>query len=259
VTSNAGHESGVAIRKEDNFLEGAGGDGGLHVRITGLMLARLVMMSAALMSNVAAAQKPDLHGGGAQPSLLENHKTTKVVLPGYHLAGATLTVDGACSLVSYEASENQIAMLVATDRAVTDRDGYCNLHVKNTAGSASTWVVVALTDDEQSQVSATDRSADRQKAVEFMARSGNEWTLHFAEGGKMTYRLKPGAGEPGVTVFADDKGHEVKIMVANDSTVLIVPSEGGCYRTGKLVGGHVTNGTSGGECKPGGNWTAEMR
>ena len=74
VTSNAGHESGVAIRKEDNFLEGAGGDGGLHVRITGLMLARLVMMSAALMSNVAAAQKPDLHGGGAQPSLRDEFK-----------------------------------------------------------------------------------------------------------------------------------------------------------------------------------------
>jgi len=212
-----------------------------------------------MLTCVAGAQKPDLHGGGAQPSLLENHKTTKVVLPGYHLAGATLTADGACSLVSYEASENQISMQLATDRAVTDRDGYCNLHVKNAAGSASTWVVVALSDQEQVQVNETDRSTDRQKAADFMARSGNEWTLHFADGGKTTYRLKQGEGEPGVTVFADDKGHEVKIMVANDSTVLIVPSEGGCYRTGKLVSGRVTNGTSGGECKPGGNWTAEMR
>lgn len=214
---------------------------------------------ALMMSSMAAAQKPDLHAGGAQPSLLENHKTTKVVLPGNHLAGATLAVDGACSLVSYEASENQIAMQLAADRAVTDREGYCNLHVKNAEGSASTWVVVGLTDDEQSQVNATGRAADRQKAVDFMARSGSEWTLHFAEGGKTTYKLKPESGEPGVTIFADDAGHEVKIMVANDATVLIVPSEGGCYRTGKLVDGHVTNGTSGGSCKPSGNWTAEMR
>lgn len=234
--------------------------GGKHVRDMGLVIRRFAVMGVALMMcGAASAQKPDLHAGGAQPSLLENHKTTKVVLPGYHMAGATLTVDGACSLVSYEASENQIVMQVTAERALTDRDGYCNLHVKNAAGTASTWVEVGLTEDEQAQVNATDKSADRQRAAEFMARSGSEWTLHFAEGGKTTYRLKPGTYEPGVTMFADDAGHEVKIMVANDATVLIVPSDGGCYRTGKLVGGRVTNGTSGGECKPGGNWTAEMR
>lgn len=91
------------------------------------------------------------------------------------------------------------------------------------------------------------------------SRAGNEWTLHFAEGGKAKYKLIPGVGEPGVAVFADKSGHEVKILVAEDATVLIVPTEGGCYRTGKLVDGRVTNGTSGGECKPGGAWTAEMR
>ena len=221
---------------------------------------RVAVLSAALvMSCAAAAQKPDLHGGGAQPSLLENHKTTKVVLPGNHLAGATLTVDGACSLVSYDAAENQIVMELAANRAAADRDGYCNLHVKNAVGSSSTWVEVALTEQEQAQANATDKSAEREKAAEFMARSGNEWTLHFADGGTMAYKVKPVTGEPGVTIFADDHGHEVKIMVANDATVLIVPSEGGCYRTGKLVAGRVMNGTSGGECKPGGNWTAEMR
>ena len=233
---------------------------GLRVRDAGLMLARFgVAGTALLMSWVAAAQKPDLHAGGAKPSLLENHKTTKVVLPGYHVAGATLTVDGACSLVSYEAGENQIVMQLAADRALTDKEGYCNLHVKNVAGEASTWVVVGFTDDEQAKVDAGDRAADREKARQFIARSGSEWTVHFAEGGKTIYKLKPETGEPGVTIFADDKGHEVKIMVANDATVLIVPSEGGCYRTGKLVDGRVTNGTSGGECKPSGNWTAEMR
>jgi hypothetical protein len=217
------------------------------------------MVSAALVTGyVAAAQKPDLHAGGAQPSLLENHKTMKVVLPGYHLAGATLTVDGACSLVSYDASENQIVMELSTSRAMTDRDGYCNLHVKNAAGSSSTWVEVGLTEEEQAQVNSTDRSVEREKAAEVMARSGNEWTLHFAEGRTMTYKLKPNA-DAEVTVFTDDAGKEAKIMVANDATVLIVPTEGGCYRTGKLMNGRVTNGTSGGSCKPSGNWTAEMR
>ncbi|HEV2578594.1 MAG TPA: hypothetical protein VGU25_15420 [Acidobacteriaceae bacterium] len=91
------------------------------------------------------------------------------------------------------------------------------------------------------------------------SRAGSEWTVHYADGGKAKYKLVPGIGEPGVAVFEDRSGHEVKILVAEDATVLIVPSEGGCYRTGKLVDGHVTNGTSGGECKPGGAWTAEMR
>lgn len=89
--------------------------------------------------------------------------------------------------------------------------------------------------------------------------AGNEWTLHFAEGGKVRYRLLPLEGEPGVALFEDKSGHEVKIMVADDARVLIVPSDGGCYRTGKLVDGRVTNGTSGGDCKPSGSWTADVR
>ena len=230
------------------------------MRDAGLMFARFAIVCAALtMTCVAMAQKPDLHAGGAQPSLIENHKTTRVVLPGYHLAGATLTVDGACTLVTYTASENQIVMELAAARAASDHNGNCNLHVRNAAGSASTWVGVGLTDQEQADQNSTDKSAEREKSAEAMARSGNEWTLHFTDGGTMTYKLKPVTSEPGVAIFADDHGHEVKILVANDATVLIVPSEGGCYRTGKLVGGRVTNGTSGGECKPGGDWTAEMR
>lgn len=220
---------------------------------------RYVFLVVILMASfLARAQKPDLHGGGARPSEIENHKTTMVVLPGYHLAGATLTVDGACSLERYTTEEKQIVMYLATNRATKDRDGYCNLHVKNAEGSSSTWVIVDLTDEETAQVNATDRSAEREKAAQFMARSGSEWTLHFADGGTIAYKLKPNA-DPGVTIFTDNAGNEAKIMVGNDSTVLIVPSEGGCYRTGKLVGGRVTNGTSGGNCKPGGNWTAEMR
>jgi hypothetical protein len=220
---------------------------------------RYVFLVAILMAGfLAGAQKPDLHAGGAQPSEIENHKTTMVALPGYHLAGATLTVDGACSLEKYTVEEKQVVMFLAANRAVKDRDGYCNLHVKNAAGRASTWVIVDLTDEEQAQQDSTDRSAERVKAAQFMARSGNEWTLHFAGGGSLIYKLKPDA-DPGVTIFTDDAGNEAKIMVANDATVLIIPRDGGCYRTGKLVGGRVTNGTSDGGCKPGGNWTAEMR
>ena len=221
-------------------------------------IERCAVGVALLTACVAAAQKPDLHAGGAQPSEIENHKTTMVVLPGYHLAGAKLTVDGACSLERYTAEEKQITMFLAANRAAKDRDGYCNLHVKNIEGSASTWVIVDLTDEEQDQQNSTDKSAEREKAAQFMARSGNEWTLHFAGGGSINYKLKPNE-DPGVTIFTDDAGNEAKIMVANDTTVLIIPSDGGCYRTGKLVDGRVTNGTSGGSCKPGGNWTAEMK
>lgn len=89
--------------------------------------------------------------------------------------------------------------------------------------------------------------------------AGSEWTVHFAEGGKVKYRLMPLEAEPGVAVFSDKSGHEVKILVGSDARVLIVPSEGGCYRTGTLVDGRVTNGTSGGDCKPGGSWTADVR
>lgn len=221
-------------------------------------IERCIASAALLMMGVAAAQKPDLHAGGAQPSEIENHKTTMVVLPGYHLAGAKLTVDGACSLERYTAEEKQITMFLAANRAAKDHDGYCNLHVKNAAGSASTWVIVDLTEEEAAQQNSTDRSAEREKAAQFMARSGNEWTLHFAGGESVDYKLKPNA-DAGVTIFTDEGGNEAKIMVANDATVLIIPSDGGCYRTGKLVDGRVTNGTSGGSCKPSGKWTAEMR
>lgn len=206
----------------------------------------------------AVAQKPDLHAGGAQPSEIANHKTAQVTLPGHYLAGATLTVDGACRLEDYTAAENQIVMTVTGNRAANDHDGYCNLHVKTAAGKVSTWIIVDLTDDEVAQQNATDRSAEREKAAQFMARSGSEWTLHFTDGGAITYKLKRDS-DPGVTTFTDGAGNDAKIMVANDSTVMIVPSEGGCYRTGKLANGRVTNGTSAGNCRPGGNWTAEMR
>lgn len=106
---------------------------------------------------------------------------------------------------------------------------------------------------------AMAQTADVQVSGAQNPRAGNQWTVHFADGGKVKYRLMPLEAEPGVALFEDKSGHEVKIMVAGDARVLIVPSEGGCYRTGTLVDGRVTNGTSGGDCKPGGAWTADVR
>ena len=129
-----------------------------------MKIAFTLIATAVLTGSLACAQKPDLHGGGAQPSEIENHKTTKVTLPGYHLAGATLTVDGACRLESYTAAENQIVMSVAGNRAASDHDGTCYLHVKNAAGSASTWIVVDLTEEETSQLNAgTARRSERRR------------------------------------------------------------------------------------------------
>jgi hypothetical protein len=221
-------------------------------------LGRVSSLGLVLLASLAVAQKPDLHAGGASPSSLPNHETTKVTLPGFHLAGATLTVSGACSLVSYTAAENQIVMSLKGERTVADHDGNCNLMVKNAAGTASTWVIVELTDEEQQQANAAERTADQKKAQQVVARSGSEWTLHFASGETATYAVKPST-EPGVPLFGDGSGQEFKILVANDGTVLILNSESGCYRSGKLVQGRVADGISGPGCQPAGAWTATMR
>lgn len=211
-----------------------------------------------MVCGVAVAQAPDLHETAIKPATLANHETTKVTKDGSNLGNATITADGACTLVSYTTTDDAITMVLKAERAL-NADPYCNFHVKNAHGAASSWILVDYTEDEQRQIDANTRAGGEKNAADVKARSGNEWTLRFGEGGKVTYKLRPIEGEPGVAVFADNSGHEVKIMVANDTTVLIVPTEGGCYRTGKLVDGRVTNGTSGLDCKPGGNWTAEMR
>lgn len=216
------------------------------------------VLAGLLVSSAAWAQKPDLHGTGADPSAIPNHATTTVTKDGARLAGTTITADGACRLVSYKTSESLITMVFEANRAL-DHDEYCNYHVTNRYGTASSWIVVKYTDDEQNQIAAEQRAAGEKKAAEVQARSGNEWTVHLSDGQTMRYTLKPGEGEPGVAVFADNEGREIKILVADDSTVLFIPAERGCYRTGKLVNGKVVNGVSGEACTPGGTWTAEMR
>ena len=219
------------------------------------MLVGAVLMAGA----VGWAQKPEVRTGEVKPVALENHSTTQVLLPGAHLAGAVVTVHGACSLGTYTTSAEQIVMSVTSNRAVTDKDGMCYLHVKNAAGYATAWVPVKLTSAETAKVEAAKQATNLKRAEDVMARSGNEWTMHFAKGGSDTYKRKPASGGPEVPVFADKAGHEVKIIVSDSSTVLILPNVGRCYLTGKLVDGRVMDGMSSGSCKQGGPWTAEMR
>jgi hypothetical protein len=215
------------------------------------MTSRLILLT--FLTATAFAQKPDLHAGGPSPSSVPNYQASKVTLPGYHLAHATFTVDGACTLVSYTASENQIVFSITGARTISDREGYCNLHVKNAAGEASTWMIVDLTDDELAQQKSNDRAVERQKASDFISRSGSKWSLRFANGATETYTSKSSTDD-GVPLFANPSGVEFKIMVGNDSTVTIIGES--CYRTGKLANGRVANGSSMGNCSPSGPWTA---
>ncbi len=215
------------------------------------MISRLILLT--VFTTTALAQKPDLHAGGARPSSIPNHETSKVTLPGYHLAHATFTVGGACTLVSYTATENQIVFTVTGARSISDHDGYCDLNVKNSAGQASTWIIVSLTESEVAQQQADARAIERQRFSEFVSRSGSKWILHFNNGATETYTSKS-SNDDGVPLFTNSTGAEFKIMVGNDFTVTIIGES--CYRTGKLSNGHVTNGSSMGTCTPPGSWTA---
>lgn len=219
---------------------------------------RLLVLAAVAVSAAVPgfAQKPDLQAGGANPSDIPNHMTTKVTLPGFNLADAKLTVDGACTLAFYTDSANQIVMMINAERAVTDRDGFCNIHVKNGYGSADAWIGVSLTSEEKAQIDAADREADRQKHESFVTRSGTQWVLRFQSGSTVTYTMKPSA-DPGLPTFADAKGHEVKIAVSNDGKVTILGAQ--CWRTGTLSNNRVSDGTTKGSCSPPGPWTATMQ
>lgn len=228
-------------------------------RVTARRLAKAWVLTGIMAAAaVAAAQKPDLHGTGANPSAIPNHETTAVTKDGAHLGGVTITADGACRLVSYKTSESLITMVFEGNRPL-DHDEYCNYQVTNRYGSAHSWIVVNYTDDEERQLEAQKRAADEKKADAMRALSGSEWTLHLSDGDTVRYTRKPGELDQGLPVFADDQGRQMKILVGNDSTVLLIPAEGKCYRTGKLVSGKVVNGMSGEACSPGGSWTAEMQ
>ena len=94
----------------------------------------LAICLLALASHSARSQPakpaPDLHAGGPSPSLIPNHETTEVTLPGLHLAGTTLTVDGACTLQSFQVvSDTAIKMKLHGNRVISDKEDGCFLHV----------------------------------------------------------------------------------------------------------------------------------
>lgn len=204
----------------------------------------------------AKAPKPDLHAGGAKPSEIPNDTVTVVTLPGFHLTGAKIETGSICKAVSYEVvSDNEIKMNIKGTRTVDDKENQCTLKVVTPAGSASTWIVVDLTDAQQKEVDAREKAQGEAKAAAFIAKSGKAWHLTFAGGATETYS-SAGADADDMPIFHNAAGDDVKIMVTDDGTAMII--EPGCIRSGKLTGAQAKDGQSQGECTPAGSWTATV-
>lgn len=204
----------------------------------------------------AKPPKPDLHAGGATPSSIPNDATTLVTLPGFHFTGAQIETGDICAVVSYQVvSDNKIEMQIMGKRPVAEKESQCTITVRTAGGAASTWIVVELTEDEQTEADAQERAADAAKAQAFQKRAGTKWLLNFAGGLSETY-TSTGVNPDGIPTFQTGSGGEARIAVANDNTVLIL--EGGCMRAGKLAGDKVSDGQSRGNCAPDGAWTATV-
>lgn len=223
----------------------------------GAMLALLnPCLAPGQAGSSAKGPKPDLHAGGANPSSIPNHAVTVVTLPGFHLTGARIVTGKICKVVSYEVvSDSEIKMNIEGTRTVDDEDDTCTLEVRTPAGSASTWIVVELTDAEQQQVKVREQAAGQAKAQAFIARAGKTWHLTFANGATETYS-STGADADNMLIFHNNGGGDVKIAVSDDGNVIII--EPGCIRSGKLADNQVKNGQSQGECAPAGEWTATV-
>jgi hypothetical protein len=204
-----------------------------------------------------AASKPDLHAGGPKPSLLPNHTTTTVTLPGFNLTGTTLTATGSvCTLKSYKiVSDSQIQMAIETHRKIDDKEDGCFLQVHQGAFETGTYVVVDLTQAEWDEKNAKQQADSKAKGEAYMAGLGKQWIVRLSDGSSETFTVQP--AQPGeLPDFAGSSGHTAKIMTTNGKAVIVV---GSCMRTGTLVNGQVKDGTSVGECKPGGSWTGQMK
>ncbi len=127
--------------------------------------------------------------------------------------------------------------------------------MRTAAGSASTWVVVDLTPDQEEQRKAHEHSENEAKAAAFVGRSGKSWLLKFANGSTVTY-TSTGVDPDGMPEFQFGSGGTARIAVANDNKVMVL--EGSCIRSGTLTGSQVKDGTSMGECTPAGNWTGTV-
>jgi hypothetical protein len=189
--------------------------------------------------------------------MISNHATTLVTVPGLHLAGTTGTVTGVCALKSYQVvSDNQIRMEIEGDRAIEDKDDGCFVHIHKGTSEVHTYVVVDLTEAEWSEKNSKRREEDQAKEDAYVARLGKEWTLHFVDGTSEAYTAQA-ATSGDLPDFIGGSGGTAKIATTDDGKVMIIA--GSCIRTGTLADGQVKDGTSIGECKPGGAWTGQMK
>jgi regulator of protease activity HflC (stomatin/prohibitin superfamily) len=138
---------------------------------------------------------------------------------------------------------------------VDDKDDQCSIIVHTASGTASTWIVVELTEAQQQEQAARQKAEGKAKAQAFLNRAGKVWRLRFEDGATQTYTAT-GANEDGMPTFQSSAGSTVKIAVSNDNNVTII--EQGCLRSGKLVGSQVKNGQSMGGCTPSGSWSATV-
>lgn len=229
--------------------------------MTGVTAALLVLLAPRPGAAQAAGAhskppEPNVHGGGAKPSSIPNDATTEVTLPGFHLTGAHLESGSICKIVSYQVvSDNLIKMMVKGVETVEDKDDTCTLTVRTPGGSASTWIVVELTQAQQQEQAERQKTEGMAKAQAFWMRTGKVWRLHFANGANVTYTTTGHNGDDAPT-FQSSTGSTVKIMVSdsNDATII----ESGCIRTGKVVGAEVKTGQSMGQCTPAGSWSATL-
>lgn len=216
----------------------------------------LLVPSALGQAGKTRPPKPDLHAGGAKPSLIPNHEVTTVMLPGFHFTGAQVTVRGACRLEAFQVvSDNEIQMRLEGARSIDDKEDGCFYTVRTPAGSASSYVVVSLTKEEEKEKAAREEAAGRARLDAMIHAAGRKWTLHFADGTTETYTAKPAQG-PEPPPFVATDGHSATILVQPDSHVFFM--EGRCVRGGRLVNGQVKNGESLPGCPHPGAWTAAV-
>ncbi len=221
------------------------------------LAATIILSTGAFTQSGAGIPKPDLHAGGAHPSLIPNHVTTEVSLPGFHLSGTTVTVDGVCTLQSYKVvSDNEIRMMIAANRTMEDKDDGCFLHIHQGKTMVGTWIIVDLTEAEQKQKDQNQIRANQAKATSYMANLGKQWSLRYSDGATETFTVQPAS--PGeLPEFTGTSGNTAKIAITNDNKVVIMTDN--CMLSGMLAAGQVKNGTSMGNCKHSGTWTAQMK
>jgi hypothetical protein len=229
--------------------------------VRGVFLKGMIAVFLCVLPGLAQTvpPKPDLHAGGANPSLIPNHQTTEVKLPGTHLSGTTVTASGAvCTLKSYKVvSDTEIMMMIEGHREIGAEEDGCFIKVHQGTFAAGTYVVVDLTEAEKQEKNRQQREADKAKGQAYMAGLGRQWTLHYSNGTSETFSVKP-ADEGELPEFQSATGAIVKIMTTSDNKVMVMGGDG-CMRQGTLVNGEVKDGSSMGNCNPAGAWTGQKK